>query len=212
MVQQEFNIVITESSVDVRHDASRKSPKGRFYMGLFFLAVLILVACGIVLLPGKHGTPSMWYDISTSPINSADFIFPLSLVALFVVFMGYVTKRYLLAAYPSDEAIHCDRLTLTVSKVPWLDVSNSKWTTRSYLLRDVSQLRFGIIASAKGASIYGIRFVADGKRQKVLPGLEAPEAAEILKALRELGANVVDDPKLSKKVETTLGRRSGVLY
>jgi len=207
MLQQEFNIVITESSVDVRHDVSSKSPKGRFYVGLFFLAFLILVICGVIFLPGKHGAPSMWHDVSTSPINSAGFIFPLSLVLLGAIFMGCVATRYLLAAYPSDETVHCDRSTLTVSKVPWLDVRNSKWTTRSYSLRDVSHLRFGVIASAKGSSIYGIRFVAAGKKLKVLPGLEAPEAAEILQGFKALGADVVDDPKLSKKVDGALCRR-----
>jgi len=49
--------------------------------------------------------------------------------------------------------------------------------------------------------------LSTSKRQKALPGLEAPEAAEILKALTTLGADVVDDPKLSKKVETALSRR-----
>ncbi len=207
MTQREFKVVITESSVDVRRDVSSKSQKGRFYMGLFFLAFVILTICGLVFLPGKHDAPSMWHDISTSPINSGDLIFPLSLVLLFAVSMGFLATRYLLAAYPSDEAVHCDQSTLIVSKIPWLDVSNSKWTIRSYPLKDVSQLRFGIIASAKGYSIYGICFVAEGKTQRVLSGLEAPEAAEILRALKELGADVVNDPKLSKKVEATLRRR-----
>jgi ferritin-like metal-binding protein YciE len=39
-----------------------------------------------------------------------------------------------------------------------------------------------------------------------LRGLQAPEAAEILKALKAM-ADVIDDPKLSKKVEETLSNR-----
>jgi len=207
MPEKEFDIVITENSVDVRHDVSSESPKRRFYAGLFFLMLIILGACVLVLLPGKHGRPNMWHSLSSSPIDSADFIVPLSLVLIFVIWMSYVGTRWLLAAYPSDEALHCDRSTLTVSKVPWLDAGNTRWITRSYPLMDISRIRFGVIASAKGSHIYGIRFLAAGKKQKVLPGLEAPEAAEILKALTTLGADVVDDPKLSKKVERALCRR-----
>ena len=207
MLKQGFEIVITESSIDVRHDVSSESPRGRFYAGLFFLALMTLLLCGLIFLPGKHGRPNMWHDFSTSPIDSEDFILPLSLILLFATGSGYIATRYLLAAYPSDEAIHCDRSTLTVSKVPWLDASNRTWRTRSYPLGEVSKLRFGIIASAKGSSIYGIRFVATGKDQKILPGIQAPEAAEILKALAILGADVVDDPKLPQKVEEALSKR-----
>ena len=81
---------------------------------------------------------------------------------------------------------------MTISKVPWLDVRNSHWVTHTYSLHDISQIRFGVIASAKGSSMRGLRFLASGKKQKVLPGLKAPEAKEILKALKALGADVAD--------------------
>jgi hypothetical protein len=105
MPEKEFDIVITENSVDVRHDVSSESPKRRFYAGLFFLMLIILGACVLVLLPGKHGRPNMWHSLSSSPIDSADFIVPLSLVLIFVIWMSYVGTRWLLAAYPSDEAL-----------------------------------------------------------------------------------------------------------
>ena len=64
----------------------------------------------------------------------------------------------------------------------------------SYPLADVSAFRFAVIVSAKGAAFWGLRFRPHG-RKWALPGLEAPEAKQILTGLRALGADVPDDPK-----------------
>ena len=104
--------------------------------------------------------------------------------------------------------MRCDPSTLTISKVAWFDTSNSKWKTREFPLSEVMELRYGVIASAKQTSIHGIRFRVWGERQKMLPGLEAPEAAAVLKALREVGARVIDDPELEVKAEKILKDRA----
>ena len=111
------------------------------------------------------------------------------------------------AAWPSEETLRCDHTTLTISRIPYLDFRNLKWNTKSYALRDIERFRFAIYASAKGSSKYGFRFRANGRRHKTLPGLEAPEAQNILKALQGFGIDVVLDDKLQKKVSEVLERR-----
>ena len=104
-------------------------------------------------------------------------------------------------AYPSDESFHCDRSTLTISRVRWLDIHNKDWETRSYPLADIEKIRYQALASAKGSSIYGLRFLAGGKTQRVLPGITPRQADKVLKALKALGADVSDDPEFSKRLE-----------
>jgi hypothetical protein len=61
-------------------------------------------------------------------------------------------------------------------------------------------MRYQAIASARGVSIYGLRFNAGGRTERVLPGLKPREADKILKALKAFGADVPDDPTLSRKL------------
>jgi hypothetical protein len=129
------------------------------------------------------------------------FIVPLALLLSFPVVMGLLVRRYAVSAYPSDETFHCDRSTLTISRVRWLDIHNKDWHTRSYRLVDIVKIGYRALGSARGASIYGLRFIAGGRTQRVLPGLKPREADRILKALKTLGADVPDDPKLSKRLE-----------
>jgi len=208
MPKPEFDIVIEKNLAEVRHDVSSKSPRGRFYAGLFFIAILIASPSIFLFEPGKHNRPSMWQDILISPIDSSGFIFPICLLFLYFAVMGFVTFRYLFAAYPSDETMRCDSSTLTVSKVAWFDTSNSHWKTWSFSLNEVTEIKYGVIASAKQTSIRGLRFRAQGKTWKILPGLEAPEAVEILKALMEMGARVIYDTKLEVKAAKVLKDRA----
>ena len=48
--------------------------------------------------------------------------------------------------------------------------------------------------------MYGIQFTAGGRTHRVLPGLKPREADKILKTLKSFGADVPDDPTLSKKL------------
>jgi hypothetical protein len=169
---------------------------------MFFIAIGALAICGLLFLPGKHSSPSMWHDLSSSPADSGDFIFPFILLLSFPVLMGFLLWRYTIFAYPSDETVHCDRSTLTISKVRWLDIHNSHWDTRSYALAGIADMRYQEIAYVKGGSIYGLCFIAAGKTERVLPGLKPREADKILKALKTFGADVPDDPTLSEKLVT----------
>ena len=197
MPEPNFHVDINDGSVSVRLNAS---PRGRFYASIFFIAVLALMICGLLFLPGKNGSPSMWNALSSSPVNSGDFIVPSIIVLGCVALVVLLSWRYVISAYPSDETFYCDGRMLTISKVRWLDIHNEHWDTSSYAVPEVVNMRYQAIASARGTSIYGLRFIAGGKTQRVLPGLKPREADKILKVLKSFGADVPDDPKLLKKL------------
>jgi hypothetical protein len=65
----------------------------------------------------------------------------------------------------------------------------------------VRDIRYRAVASMRGYSIYGLRFVAGGKIQRILPGLKPGDAEKMLIALKALGADVPDDPVLRRKLK-----------
>ena len=103
-------------------------------------------------------------------------------------------------AWPSDETFQCDRLTVTLSRVRWLDFGNKNWQTSSHSLAEMKGIKYQAISSIRGDSIYGLRFSTGEKAHSVLPGLKPHEADRILKALRSFGADVPDDPLLTRKL------------
>jgi hypothetical protein len=185
--QKEFEVEITSQSVKVRLNASMKSPHGRFYWAAFFVALWIAALCLLVFAKGKHGEPGMWHDFATYPVNTAGFILPLLILLGSSALMALISWRYVVMAYPSDEILCCDRSTLTISKVRWLDIHNKDWRTRSYPLREITGLKYQSVAISKGAAVYGLRFRAEGRSQRVLPGLGTHDAGKILKAVKSFG-------------------------
>ncbi len=208
MAHSDFSISITDQAVDVRYTPSVSEPRGKLFGLIFTVSMLIVLACALLFLPGKHGGPSMWHDLASAPPGSAGFFIPVIGLPLFVGLFGWQMFRYSRAAWASDETFHCDRQAITISRIPWLDFSNRTWRTHTYPLTEVSAIRFAVIASAKGRQFWGLRFRAHGRRW-ALPGLEAPEAKTILTGLRTLGADVPDDPKLEKRIKQTLEMRFG---
>jgi hypothetical protein len=206
MAHTDFSISITDKSVDVRYTPSVSEPRGKLFGFIFTICILVVLACALLFLPGKHGNPSMWHDLANAPSDSS-VVFAIGFT-LFIGLFGWQGFRYARAAWASDETFHCDREAITISRIPWLDFSNRTWRTYTYPLTDVSGIRFAVIASAKGRSFWGLRFRAHGRRW-ALPGLEAPEAKPILTALRTLGADVPDDPNLDKRIKQTLEMRPG---
>lgn len=199
----DFAISISKDAVEVRLQPSSRSPHGKLRGAIVAAAIVAGVPCAAVIVPGKHGAPSMWQEMSKSSIMSGSLW--VLLVALIVLdgFLAWLCFRWSAAAWPSDEILRCDRTTLTISRVPYLDFSNRTWVTKSYALRDIRRMRFAVYASAKGMSMYGFRFETNGQEHKILPSLEAPEALSILKALQGLGVDAVVDDKLEKKVAET---------
>jgi hypothetical protein len=206
MFEQQLSIEITDQAVTVRLDVSRSAPRTRFYASIFFIGFGALVMCGLLFLPRKRGNPNMWHSLSSSPVDSTAFFVPLILLLVFALVMVLLLWRYIVSAYPSDEIFQCDRSTLTLSKVRWLDIRNKHWNTSSYALADIVKFRYHVLGRAKGASIYGLRFIVRGKKQRVLPGLKPREAEKILEALKRFGADVPDDPTRLRKLEKDASR------
>ena len=207
MAHSDFSISITDKAVDVSYTPSVSNPRGKLFGFIFIIATLVVLACAILFLPGKHGNPSMWHDLTNASSGSSVVFISIGLM-LFIGLLGWWGFCYARAAWASDETFHCDREALTVKRVPWLDFSNRAWRTYTFPLAEVSAIRFAVIVSMRGAVYRGLRFRAHG-RKWVLPGLEAPEAKGILTGLRALGADVPEDPKLDKLIKKTLEMRLG---
>jgi len=208
MAHSDFSISITDKAVDVRYTPSVSDPRGKLFSFIFIIIAIVVVACAVLFLPGKHGNPSMWHDLASAPADSSGFLVPVIGLVFFIGLFGWQGFRYARAAWASDETFHCDREAITISRIPWLNFSNRIWRTYTCPLTEVSAIRFAVIASAKGRQFWGLRFRADG-RKWVLPGLEAPEAKTILAGLKALGADVPDDPQLDKRIKQTLEMRFG---
>lgn len=207
MAHSDFSISISETAVDVSYTPSEREPRGKLFGLIFTISMLVLMACAVLFLPGKHGDPSMWHDLTSDPPASL-MLFILVVIVPLIGLFSWQGFRYARAAWASDEIFHCDRAGITIRRIPWLDFSNRTWRTYTYPLSEVSAIRFAVIASAKGRAFWGLRFRAHG-RKWALPGLEAPEAKEILAGLKALGADVPDDPKLDKRIKETLEMRFG---
>jgi hypothetical protein len=204
MAHSDFSISITDKAVDVRYTPSSvRSPFGKLFGFIFIISMVVVLACAVFFLPGKHGNPSMWHLLASAPAGSSGFLVPVVGLTLFMGLLGWQGFRYLRAAWASDETFHCDREAITISRIPWLNFSNRTWRTYTYPLTEVSAIRFAVIASTRGRAVWGLRFRAHGRRW-ALPGLEAPEAKTILTGLKALGADVPDDPELDKRIEQTL--------
>ena len=104
-------------------------------------------------------------------------------------------------AYPSDEVFRADRSSLRIFRVRWLDVHNKRWEERHFPLAEVREIRYRALARLRGASIYGLLFISDGEKCRVLPGLKPDDAEQILLALKSFGANVPDNPVVPNKLK-----------
>jgi hypothetical protein len=154
------------------------------------VAVWIAVLSLAVFAEGKRGQPSMWHDLATHPVNSQGFIVPLVILLGASALIVLLSWRYVVMAYPSDETFYCDRSTLTISKVRWLDIQNADWRSLSYPLDAITGIKYRAVARTRGGTVYGLRFKAAGRSERVLPGLGTHDAGEILKALKAFGADV----------------------
>ena len=200
MADQNLQIDIDDQSVSVRLNISKYSPHRRFYACIFYIALLALGVCVLLFAPLVDGAPSMWHNLSTYPVNSGTPIVASVVLVGTPLLIFLLLRRYMVFANPSDETFRCDRTTVTVSRVRWLDFKNKHWDTRSYTLGEIRNLRYEAIAFAKNASIYGLRFSAGGKTQRVLPGLKPRGADKILKALKAFGVDITYDPKFLKEL------------
>jgi len=185
MARDKIRIEVNPGSLTIRYEVSSVSPHGRFYAGALFLAFALCGICFVLFMPGKHGSPSMWDDLHSQPLNSFGFYLAVSGSALLLWYVARAAR----IAYPGDHELKCDRETMTVSWVRWLDWKNRSWVSESYLMSDVLEIRYGVILRGRGGSIDGLRFRAAGKDYRLFPQLTTNEAGKILAAFEDLGAD-----------------------
>ena len=59
MAHSDFSISITDKAVDVRCTPSVSDPRGKLFGFIFIIIAIVVVACAVLFLPGKHGNPSI---------------------------------------------------------------------------------------------------------------------------------------------------------
>jgi hypothetical protein len=209
-----YQIQVSADSVDVECDVPLRSSKlpnpkpsphliGSFFV-LFALVMLYFSCFG-------HGrNPSIWKTAINSRPGSSDFVsnvIPFALLLVLNAFLFAVGIRYLL---PFCERLHCDRSTLTWSKIPWVSFGNRR-VTRSMPVTEIVSASYSIVFKGRSEHYYGILLETDGKPWKMFWGIESPEANRILLGLKGLGINVLHDPEMREIIRETLRDRRAEL-
>ena len=199
MPRGKIDIVIEPGLLRVQYDAIRTSPHRRFYIGLGHLLFFLTIICLFIFASGKHGAPSVWQDLNTYPAGSSGFLFPVGFVLAFFLICVWHLTRIVPAIYPGGQKLECDGLTLTVSRMRWFDWENKEWISESYLLKDVSRFRYGVLVSGRGNSIFGFKFRAAGRSYRLFPYLTTREVGKILSGLEGLGVETDRRRKASER-------------
>jgi len=197
-----FKIDIQTGSVDVRLDAATASPRRRFFIGAFCL-ILVLFVDGVGIFGrAKSGGPTLAQDVARGALNSPSFLIFAAIMIGWHIVLFFILRRSLQGFYPVNETFHCDASTLTISKVKWFDTTNTQWSSRTFPIGRIVQVRFATIASDRYRSVSGLRFRVDGEKFKVLPGLQPRQANKILDALQDLGVDIKETYRSKKRMPT----------
>jgi hypothetical protein len=207
MRKSNYQIQVSADSVDVECDDSYQSTKtSRFFFGGITIGCALFMLYGSCFSRGRN--PNIWVMVADSRPGTADFIINLIFavfVVVLIVFFLLLGIRYFL---PFGERLHCDRFTLTWTKIPWVSFGN-RWVTRSIPITEVIRASFTIVYKSKG--IYGVLLETYGKPWKMFWGIESPEANRILRGLSGLGINVLHDPEMREAIRETLRDRRAQL-
>ncbi len=165
MLLQGYEINITAGSVDVKRDDSNRSIKSRVYVGLVFFALAAIPSYSMVFT--SRSGYSAWWNLTNMPRGSEDFSSAALAATIAVILSGSLLLVGVANFFPSGETLHCDRSTFTSSKTPWFNF-RGRWTTRTFPIAEVSQLRFAVWWAGRGRTTYCIRYFAGSKEQKLL--------------------------------------------
>jgi hypothetical protein len=80
MAHSDFSISITDKAVDVTYTPSTSEPRGKLFGFVFIIATLVVLTCALLFLPGKHGNPSMWHDLTNASSGSSVVFIPIGLM------------------------------------------------------------------------------------------------------------------------------------
>jgi hypothetical protein len=205
MLQNGFEIEVTNDSVTVRREGSFLAQRYGNYVGYYYMAGAALLFWWAIFY--SHDRTSIWQTVTHYRSGYSDFGEAVAGLFCMAAVCGLMFSLGARTFFPSGELLHCDRQSLTVSRITWWNL-RGHWTTRSYPLADISQLCFGVVIRSRGNNFDGLRFQAYGKKHKLFAGLEAPEAHKILKGLHALGVDVPDLADMHYLVDEALKERS----
>jgi hypothetical protein len=209
MYSRKYDVIVRADSVDAKWERSYRSIPVRVFGSIAMIALATALMYFIVFLPlHPHDGNTAWYVLRHERVSSGYFIEAAIMTLLFWVLCGFILAAGVRSLFPSGEKLHGDCSQLIVSKIPWVNF-RGRWTIRVFSLAEVSQMEYGILrrGTAKVPSVYGIRFYANGKVQKILSWIEAPEASHLLRGLKRLGYDVRHDPDMLARIQMTLGDR-----
>jgi len=210
MLARGYEIDVTKDSVELKRDSSTVSLDERIVPGLLSIGFAIVMFCAMFFLPGKHNRPSVWEDLTYYRWPSSDFVAALIETIFAATLWGLMTLFGLRQFFPSGEELYCDRSTLTLAKIPWYNLLG-QWNKHLFPIDTISELTYAVVSSGRYGDTYGIRFFAKDKGKKTFAGIEAPEADMVIKGLKSLGVNVIEDQDMSAKIDEALRKRNGLL-
>jgi hypothetical protein len=206
MYSRKYKVKIGADYVDAKWDSSYRSIPVRVF-GSIAMAVLAAAWMYYAVFRPHHGY-AVWWTLTHERASSRYFIETAVAILLNLILSGYILALGVRSLFPSGEKLRCDYSQLIVSKIPWVSF-RGRWTTRVFSLAEISQMEYEVLrrGTARDPSVYGIRFLADGKVQKILSRIEAPEASHLLRGLERLGLDIRHDPDTLAKIQETLGDR-----
>jgi hypothetical protein len=203
MATRHFHIKITPDAVDVSTSESAHASR-RPGVNVAMMVAGVGFFLWQTFRTDRYGY-TLWRCLERYPRHSWEFRDALFGMVVMALVTGLFFILGLRGLFPSGETVHCDRSTLTVSKIPFVSF-RGKWRTRTFELLYVCSLRYTVLQSGRGESTYGIRFLCGGK-QTMLAGLTAPQAYRILGALKILGADVPEHREMRYVVREALRDR-----
>lgn len=203
MGTRKCEIRVTADSVDVDSDELFGTKTSRLCLGTLLVAGSGWIAYSAFFAPDRRGAWG-WNEL-TRPraglahphIDLTGLVLYLSVSFIFLA-LGF---RYLL---PFGERLHCDRSTLTWSRIPWISHRN-RWVINSIPFTEVVGVSYAIVYQSK--SVHGIVLETYDKNWKMFWGIEPPEANRILNGLKQLGVDVHHDPDMRLLIRESLRDR-----
>ena len=206
MYSRKYDVKVRADSVDAKWDSSYRSIPLRVF-GSIAMGVLAVTWMYLAVFR-PHDGYTAWWAFRHERVSSRYFIEAAIATLFHLIFSGFLLALGVRSLFPSGEKLHGDRSQLIVSKIPWVSF-RGQWTTHAFSLAEISQMQYGVLrrGTARDPSVYGIRFLANGKVQKIIRRIEAPEASHLLRGLERLGFDVRHDPNMLARIQETLGDR-----
>jgi hypothetical protein len=185
-----FSIEISPASLRVTADKTAISPrKGSVVRTTVKVLYCIFIALFVVMIIvdlENHHKPAMFLP--------------------FAVILGLSCLSFLFGAFQGKNDIFCTEDELKVIRKIRGKVTG-QWTFPKHL---VGPIQFTVFSSSRSSSVYGLLFSVEGKKVRVLAGLEIVEAARILAELDRLGYTAVRDVGMPMAVEMAIERRNSI--